>query len=117
MGIWWGGGLVEGVGFWGCGGEPLHRGLPPGGHDEGLRGERKAATAKALGRVDLEGRYSNPRTHPGARGRSPRLGVRGRPPGKHSGLRGSRPKSATTKAQLVELWGFEPQTSSMPWRR
>ncbi len=43
-------------------------------------------------------------------------GLGGRPP-KETGPRGRRTKSTDHTGLNVELWGFEPQTSSMPWRR
>ena len=52
-------------------------------------------------------------------GRSPASGAGGHPAGKRR--RRNDPAHAHAWAgssrSRVELWGFEPQTSSMPWRR
>src|SRR5690625_5301419 len=51
------------------------------------------------------------RAHTGGHGGSPPRKERG--PGEADGVRRAGP----SRVFPVELWGFEPQTSSMPWRR
>src|SRR5699024_9763999 len=83
-----------------------HRGARGGRPPKKTKGPaRRTKTDRAT--ADPAGASASERT-PGRTG--------GRPPEKTKGP-ARRTKSAEQGPSQVELWGFEPQTSSMPWRR